>query len=54
MLLVRRRIASVNVKKGKIDWVDDVGASLAFKPIMWKDNLYFPSDLNVFYGYQIN
>ena len=48
------RIASVNVKKGKIDWVDDVGASLAFKPIMWKDNLYFPSDLNVFYGYQIN
>ena len=48
------RIAAVEIKSGNLKWVDDVGGSLVFKPINWKDNLFFQSDLSVLYGYKID
>ena len=48
------RVAAIEIKSGKFKWVDDLGATLVFKPLNWKDTLYFQSDLSVLYGYKLN
>ena len=48
------RVAAIEIKSGEFKWVDDLGATLVFKPLNWKDTLYFQSDLSVLYGYKLD